>query len=231
MRKEIISTLLVGGIVTGLSAGGDLGGVVPVQLENVYVPVEEVVVPVIPEVVLPVIQEVVPKAIVPEVIVEEVKPEVVKEEPKVVAKPSGNYYVVLKGLSIAGDTLNGTDADRGYGAGLDLGYKFGNGFGVELGTSYTKNQLDNSAETDVSYKTGDIALVYDFDLTEKLGLFAKGGYLYEKPSVGDTEKGLAYGGGLSYKISENKNIVAEYETSSLDSLRGDALSLGLKINF
>jgi len=214
MRKEIISTLLVGGMVTTLSAGGDLGGTVPVQLENVYVPIEEVLVPVIHE-----------------VVVEEVKPEVVKEEPKVVTKKVGNYYVVLKGLSISGDKLNGKDADRGMGAGVDLGYSFGNGFAVELGTAYAKNQLDNVAETDVSYKTGDIALVYGFDLSEKLGLFAKGGYMYEKPSIGDTEKGLAYGAGLSYKMSANKSIVGEYQTSALDSLRGDALSLGLKINF
>ena len=226
MKKEIISTLLVGGMVTGLSAGGDLGGTVPVQLENVYVPVEEVVETVLPEVVIP-------EVVVPEVVVEEVKPEIVKEEPKpkVEPKPSGNYYVVLKGLSIAGDALNGNDADRGMGAGFDLGYKFANGFAVELGTTYAKNTLDNVAETDVSYKTGDISLVYDFDLTEKLGLFAKGGYMYEKPSIGDTESGLAYGGGLSYKMSDNKSIVGEYQTSALDSLRGDAISLGLMINF
>jgi hypothetical protein len=224
MKKEIISILLVGGMVTGLNAGGDLGGVIPVQLENVDVPIEEVVIPVIPEVILP--EVVVP----PEVIVEEVKPEV-KEEPKVVVKPSANYYVVLKGLSIAGDTLGLNDADRGYGAGLDLGYKFANGFAVELGTTYAKNQLNNTAGTDVSYKTGAIDLVYDFDLSEKLDLFAKGGYLYEKPSIGDSEKGLVYGAGLAYKISDNKSIVGEYEISTLDSLRGDAISLGLMINF
>jgi len=225
MRKEIISTLLVGGMVTSLSAGGDLGGTVPVQLENIYVPVEEVVLPVISEVVTP-------EVITSEVIVEEVKPEVKKEEPKVVAtKAKGNYYIVLKGLSITGDELGNNDADRGFGAGADLGYSFGNGFAVELGTTYAKNQLDNTAETDVSYKTGALSLVYGFDLGEKLGLFAKAGYMYEKPSVGDTEKGLAYGAGLAYKMSDNKSIVGEYQTSSLDSLRGDALSLGLKINF
>ena len=220
MKKEIISILLVGGIVTSLSAGGDLGGTVPVQLENINVPVEEVIVPVVPEVL--------------EIsIAEEVKPKIVKEEakPKAIEKIGGNYYVVLKGLSISGDELGINDADRGFGAGLDLGYKFGNGFAVELGTTYAKNQLDDTAETDVSYKTGSIDLVYDFDLSEKFGLFAKAGYMYEKPSVGDTDKGLAYGAGLSYAISGNKSIVGEYKVSTLDSLRGDALSLGLMINF
>lgn len=214
MRKEIISTLIVGGMISSLSAGGDLGGTIPVAMENVYVPVEEVVVPVV----------------VP--VVEEVKPEV-KEEPKVVAKkPSAsNFYVVLKGLSITGDELGNNEGDKGFGAGLDLGYRLGNGFAVELDGSYSKNQLDNAAETDVSYKTGALNLVYDFELTEKLGLFAKGGYMYEKPSVGDSEKGLVYGGGLAYKLSENKSIVGEYETSAIDSLRGDAISLGLMINF
>ena len=217
MRKEIISTLIVGGIVSSLSAGGDLGGTIPVEMENVYVPVEAVVAPV-----TTVVEEVTP----------EVKPEV-KEEPKVVAKkPSvSNYYVVLKGLSIAGDELGNNDGDRGFGAGVDLGYRLGHGFAVELGGAYAKNQLDNAAETDVSYKTGVLSLVYGFDLTKKLGLFAKGGYMYEKPSIGDTEKGLAYGAGLAYKMSENKSIVGEYQTSALDSLRGDALSLGLMINF
>ena len=213
MRKEIISTLIVGGIVSSLSAGGDLGGTIPVEMENVYVPVEAVVAPVT-------------------TVVEEVKPEV-KEEPKVVAKkPSvSNYYVVLKGLSIAGDELGNNDGDRGFGAGVDLGYRLGHGFAVELGGAYAKNQLNDVAETDVSYKTGALSLVYGFDLTKKLGLFAKGGYMYEKPSIGDTEKGLAYGAGLAYKMSENKSIVGEYQTSALDSLRGDALSLGLMINF
>jgi len=219
MRKEIISTLIVGGIVSSLSAGGDLGGTIPIEMENVYVPVEEVVVPA-------------PVVVPARVVVEEVKPEI-KKEPKVVVKqPStSNYYVVLKGLSISGDKLDNNDGDRGFGAGVDLGYRLGNGLAVELGVAYAKNQLDNAAETDVSYKTGAISLVYGFDLTKKLGLFAKGGYMYEKPFIGDNEKGLAYGAGLTYKMSENKSIVGEYQTSTLDSLRGDALSLGLMINF
>ena len=224
MKKEIVSAVMLGSMVTvtALSAGGDLGGTVPVQLENVTVPVEEVV-PVKP---IKAIEEVV-------VVEEEVKE--VKEEPKaeppVVVASQGNYYVVLKGLSIAGDSLNEKDSDRGYGAGLDVGYRFGNGFAIELGTTYAKNQLENRAKTDMSYKTGSLDLVYDFELGEKLGIFAKGGYMYEKPSKGESENGLVYGGGVSYRIGKNQHLVGEYETSSMDSLRGDAFSLGLMIDF
>lgn len=53
------------------------------------------------------------------------------------------------------------------------------------------------------------------------------------PKVGHsvTESGLAYGGGLEYELSHNTALVTEYETSNIDSTRGDAISLGLMYNF
>ena len=218
MKKSIVSTLLVGGMITSLSAGGDLGGVVPFELETeMNVVVEPVAAPVIvkeePKVIAPVIKEVVHEK-----------------------KHHSDYYVVLVGLSIAGDELHHHETDRGLGLGVDLGYRLGGGFATELGVSYAKNQLENAAEDDASYKTASLSLVYDFELTENLALFAKGGYMYEKEKVSAlnidaSEKGAVYGGGLSYKINDSVNFIGEYESSSIDSLRGDAIGVGLMFNF
>jgi len=217
MRKSIVSTLLVGGMLTSLSAGGDLGEVVPFELESdMNVVVEPVVVPVIkeePKVIAPVIKEVVHKK-----------------------KHHSDYYMVLIGLSIAGEELDSHETDRGLGLGIDLGYRLGGGFATELGVSYAKNKLNNIAEDHASYKTAALSLVYDLELTESLALFAKGGYMYEKEKVSAlnidaSEKGAVYGGGLSYKINDSVNFIGEYESSSIDSLRGDAIGVGLMFNF
>jgi opacity protein-like surface antigen len=147
-----------------------------------------------------------------------------------------DYYVVHKGLSIGGEKVGHHEADKGLGLGIDLGYRLGGGFATELGVSYAKNKLENRAEDDASYKTASLSLVYDLELTDSLALFAKGGYMYEKERVSalnidSSEKGAVYGGGLSYKINDGMNLIAEYETSKIDSLRGDAIGVGLMFNF
>ena len=216
MKKSIVvASLLLGGVVTGLSAGGDIGGAVPFENEIVNVIVEPIPVPVVVET---------PAVVAP-------KAEAVKKEAH-----ESKYYLTLKGLSIAGDTVNSNDTDKGKGLGVDLGYRLGNGFATEVSLSDTRNNLNNVAEDRASFRTAALNLVYDLELTENFGLFAKGGYIYEKEKVSalnidSSEKGLVYGGGLSYKLSNNTNLVAEYETSAIDSLRGDAIGLGLMFNF
>jgi len=247
MKKEILKSLIVCGLVTGLQAGGDIGGVVsfenpdanivvpepeyiPVMAEPVFVPTPEpVFVPAPAPVVAPTPAPVVVPAPAPVVVpAPKPKPVVKKVEPK---GPS-NFYTVLKGISIMGDTYKCNCTDSGYGAGIDLGYKLGHGFATELGLSYAKNDLNN-VSGDVSHKTGALSLVYTYPVTEALGLFGKVGYMIEKSSLSgsDNESGMVYGGGLEYDLSDNYATLGEYEASTIDSLRGDAASLGLKYNF
>jgi len=211
MKREIVSTLLVATVATSLQAGGDIGGVVSFQNPDAKVQIKEVK--------------------------KEVKEEPKKEEPKVEEKSDKGFYAVVKGLSVMGDSAGALDADSGFGAGLDLGYRFGNGLAAEADLSFAKSDLNNAAKNEASYKTAALSLVYTFPVTEKVGLFAKAGYMQEQTKVNalnidDSDNGLVYGGGLEYKINDTYGVVAEYEGSAIDnSLRGDAISLGLMYNF
>ena len=223
MKKSIVvASLLLGGVVTGLSAGGDIGGSIPFENEIVDVIVEPIPVP------TPVVAEIVVETPVAKGAPKE---EVVKEETH-----HSDYYLTLKGLSIAGEEIGHHETDKGLGLGVDLGYRLGGGFATELGLSYAKNKLNNVASDKASYKTAALSLVYDLGLTDNLALFAKGGYMYEKEKVSAlnidaSDKGLVYGGGLTYKLTDSMNLVGEYEASKIDSLRGDAIGLGLMFNF
>jgi opacity protein-like surface antigen len=218
MRKDILATILLGSLSTGLYAGGDIGGIT--TFENTDAAIAEA-------------QSVEPKAIEPK----KVEPKVVKEAKKEEPKKEGGLYVIAKGISILGDDANNLSTDSGYGAGLDLGYGFGNGLAVELGANFAKNNLNNPAENEASYKTVDLSLAYTYDITKNWGIFGKVGYAQENTkinalNVDDSDNGLIYGGGLEYNINDNYAIVAEYEGSAIDnSLRGDAMGLGLKYNF
>jgi len=247
MKKEILTSLIVCGFITSLQAGGDIGGVVSfenpdtniVVPEPEYIPTQEYIpAPVVVEAPAPAPVVMAP-APAPMPVVEAPAPApVVVQVPKktvVVEKPApqdSKFYTVLKGISTMGDTNDCKCTDSGYGAGIDLGYELGHGFATELGLSYAKNDFENG-NGDVSHKTGSLSLVYNYPITDTFGVFAKAGYMIEKSSLdgSSNESGLAYGGGLEYSIGEKYAIVGEYEASTIDSLRGEALSLGLKYNF
>ncbi|MCK5853595.1 MAG: porin family protein [Sulfurovaceae bacterium] len=221
MKKNILMSLAVCGLVTSLQAGGDIGGVVSFENPdaNIVMPTEEYI-PAPAPVIAPVIVPVPPK---PKAVIK-------KPEPK-----DSKFYTVIKGISIMGDDHGCNCADSGYGAGIDLGYELGNGFATELGLTFAKNDLNNK-NAEASYKTGALSLVYTYPLTDALGVFAKAGYMMEQEkinalSIDNSESGLAYGGGLEYSMGDNYALIGEYQTSTIDSLRGDAASLGLKYNF
>ena len=222
MRKDILATIILSSLSTGLYAGGDIGGITTFENTDAAIAEAQSVEPKVIE----------PKKVEPKVI-KEVKKEVKKEEPK----KEGGLYIVAKGISIAGDDAGTLSTDSGYGAGLDFGYGFGNGLAVELGANFTKNKLDNPAENEASYKTVDLTLVYTYDITKNWGIFGKVGYAQENTkinalNVDDNDNGLIYGAGLEYNINNNYGIVAEYEGSDIDnSLRGDAIGFGLKYSF
>jgi opacity protein-like surface antigen len=234
MKKEILKSLIVCGLVTGLQAGGDIGGVVSFENPdaNIVIP-ESNYVPVMAEpVVVPAPVAVVPVVVAPAPVVPAPAPKPKPVVKKAVPKGPSNFYTVLKGISTMGDTYNCNCTDSGYGAGIDLGYKLGNGFATELGLSYATNDLNN-VSGDVSHKTGALSLVYTYPLTDVLGLFGKVGYMIENSSLAgsDNESGMVYGGGLEYGLGGNYAILGEYQATTIDSLRGDAASLGLKYNF
>jgi len=213
MKKRIVSSLLVAGLLTGLQAGGDIGGVV--SIENEVAPVEVVQAPVKVEV---------PKKVVVEAPVKKVEEK----------KGPSDFYVVAKGLYITGE-----NADPGMGAGLDLGYRLTDSLAVELGGTFSKNELDISKK-EASYKTGSLSLVYNIKATDSIGVFAKAGYMLEQVKANglnnydETESGALFGLGAEYAMSDAMAIVAEYDMSTIDkddSSRGDAVSLGLKYNF
>ena len=98
-------------------------------------------------------------------------------EPEVVVEKhtESDFYVVVKGMRIAGDTAAHEDAlldgDVGYGFGIDVGYRLGNGFALEYDFSYAKNTVtetieDISEEGTAKYYTHALDLVYTYELTE-----------------------------------------------------------------
>ena len=219
MKKKIISTLLVSGLTTGLQAGGDIGGAVSFENSDLTDANNESSVQVVVE---------------PKKIVEEVKKEVkaVEDAPK----KAKNFYMVAKGIYAMGDEVNKLDADSGYGAGIDLGYRFSNGLATELGFTFSKNTLNNPAENEISSKTAALSLVYTYDVAKAIGVFAKVGYMYEQQKINslnidDDDSGVSYGAGVEYKINDDYGVVAEYQGSTIDSLRGDTASLGFMYNF
>jgi len=127
MRKDILATILLGSLSTGLYAGGDIGGITTFENTDAAIAEAQSVEP-----------KVEPKKIEPKKV--EVKKEVKKVEPK----KEGKFYTVLKGNYNAGDDVGTLSTDSGYGVGLDLGYAFGNGLALELGLGYDQNQLNNT---------------------------------------------------------------------------------------
>lgn len=221
MKKKIISTLLVCGLTTGLQAGGDIGGAVSFENSDLIDANNESSVQVVES----------------KKIVEEVNKEV-KEEIKVVEAPkkAKNFYMVAKGIYTMGDEVDNLDADSGYGAGIDFGYRLGGGFASELGFAFSKSALNNPAENEISSKTAGLSLVYTYDVAKAIGVFAKVGYMYEQQkidslNIDDDDSGVSYGAGVEYKINDDYGVVAEYQGSTIDSLRGDTASLGLMYNF
>lgn len=157
-----------------------------------------------------------------------------------------NFYLIAKALTISGDTVNHghatLDGDRGYGFGIDIGYRLGHGFALEYDFSRATNTVTETDEHhhsdkgDATYTTHAIDLVYTHHLTHTVGLFVKGGYEYEKEEIDDfhidsSDKGFAYGAGLEYKMTDQYTFVVEYEGSTIEGPRGDAIFAGVMYNF
>jgi len=148
-------------------------------------------------------------------------------------------YVVAKGLITSGDTLKEEDetlkGENGRGFGLDLGYRTGYGFNLEVDYAYTKLDVTAGGE-DVTgdYHSFSFDALYAYHLSEPLAVFAKGGIEYEIEKIDDlnvdkTNTGFLYGAGIEYEIKENMALVFEYENSTVDGPKGYTLAAGLVI--
>lgn len=157
------------------------------------------------------------------------------------------FYIVVGGMMLLGDEvrhgealLDGND-EYGYGFGIDLGYRLGNGFAVEYDFTYGRNDVkeitEEGAEKVTSkYYTSAIDLVYTYEATENLGIFGKVGYEYELEKIPDldidsTEHDFVFGAGIEYALNEKYKLVVEYEKSMIEGPHGDALLAGVMFNF
>lgn len=157
------------------------------------------------------------------------------------------FYIVAKGMAILGDDVAHGEAmlegDNGYGFGIDIGYRLGHGFAVEYDFSYSGNDVmevregEAPEELSADYYTSALDIVYTYEITETVGIFAKVGYEIEWESIdelgidSENDDGFVFGVGFEAAMSETYKFVAEYEHSTIDGPRGDALFAGLMFNF
>lgn len=153
-----------------------------------------------------------------------------------------DYYVVVKGLGITGDTVDHEgallDGDNGYGFGIDLGYRLGNGFALEYDFSYAKNTVveDKKDEGTAKYYTHALDVVYTHELTETIGIFGKVGVEYENEKIeafdiDSDDTGFNFGVGVEMAIDHSYKFLVEYEHSTIDGPHGDSIFAGLMYNF
>lgn len=166
--------------------------------------------------------------------------------PEVHGHTHSDYYVIVKGLRISGDNVDhegvSLEGDSGYGFGLDFGYRLGHGFALEYDFSYAENSVSEVVDghihevADAKYYTHALDLVYTYELTETLGLFAKAGYEYEIEEVEDydidtDDNGFNYGIGVEIAVDDTYKLIAEYEHSTIEGPRGSSLFAGIMYNF
>ena len=174
----------------------------------------------------------------------EVEPAITEVEP--IEAEESKLYIVAKGMMILGDDMTEegaiVDGDRGYGFGIDLGYRIGEGFALECDYSYANNTDTESRkgfepeEFDVNYQSLAFDLVYTYEVTESIGVFGKAGYEYEWENIDDRDEnnydfGVVFGAGIEVEMGEAYKFVAEYEHSTIDGTKGDTLFAGVMYNF
>ncbi len=173
----------------------------------------------------------------------EVEPAVTEVE---AIEEESNLYIVAKGMMIFGDKVTEEDVlldgDRGYGFGIDLGYRIGEGFALECDYSYANNTVTESRagmeaeEFDMNYQSLAFDLVYTYEVAESVGIFGKAGYEYEWENNDDTDAhaydyGMVFGAGVEVEMSESYKFIAEYEHSTIDGSKGDTVFAGVMYNF
>ncbi len=156
------------------------------------------------------------------------------------------WYIVLAGMTLLGDDVRHGEAlldskdDYGYGFGIDVGYRLGNGFAVEYDFTYGRNKVREITEYDEveitsKYYTSALDLVYTYEATENLGIFLKAGYEYEWEKIPDLdidsrEHDFVFGVGIEYALDEDYKLLLEYEHSKIEGPHGDSVFAGVMFN-
>ena len=157
------------------------------------------------------------------------------------------FYVVIAGMMLLGDEiqhgealLDGND-EYGYGFGIDIGYRLGNGFALEYDYTYGKNTVyEITAHEEIkarsTYHTSALDIVYTYEATENLGIFGKVGYEFEwerisELDISEREDDFVFGAGIEYALNEKYKLLAEYEHSLIEGPHGDAILAGIMYNF
>lgn len=157
------------------------------------------------------------------------------------------FYVVLAGMMLLGDEirhgeaiLDGND-NYGYGFGIDVGYRLGNGFAVEYDFTYGHNTVfeiteDEKIKAKSEYYTSALDIVYTHEMTENLGIFGKVGYEFEWETISELdidekEDGFVFGAGIEYALNKDYKLLVEYEHSMIEGPHGDSILAGVMFNF
>jgi len=157
------------------------------------------------------------------------------------------FYVVVAGMTLLGDEiqhgealLDGND-EYGYGFGIDIGYRLGNGFALEYDYTYGKNTVyeitaHEEVEATSTYHTSALDIVYTYEATHKLGIFGKVGYEFEweeisELGIDEREDDFVFGAGIEYALNKKYKLLAEYEHSLIEGPHGDAILAGIMYNF
>ena len=155
------------------------------------------------------------------------------------------YYIAVKGMYTLGDTYTNEegiveDGDAGYGIGIDLGYRIGHGFAIEIDGTYEngdvtfKEEGAEDVKETVKYYTTSLDLVYVYEIGAGFGILGKVGYEYEHEEVADetnNENDFIFAVGGEYEVNKEFKFVAEYEHSLIDGPKGDAILAGVMYNF
>ncbi len=171
--------------------------------------------------------------------------EVAEQHEMMDAVHKSSFYVAVKGIVTAGDTVDEEDAvlegDAGIGIGIDLGYNLPYGFAVEIDVTYAENNIveTNTAgeqeDLSATYVTTSLDLAYKYHLTHELGLVAKVGYEYEVEKIDtkedESDTGFIYAAALEYEVSEGVAILGEYEHATIEGPRGDSIYAGVVFDF
>ena len=176
----------------------------------------------------------------------DIAPVEVHEAEVMTHEAESKFYVIVKALMIMGDKVNHEhsvlDGDKDYGYGIDIGYRLGHGFALEYDFSYARNTVteieDGHAihEAKGTYYTHALDLVYTYEFTHTLGVFAKAGYEYEIEKIeefhiDDDGTGFNYGVGVELAVNHKYKVLAEYEHATIEGPRGDSIFLGVMYNF
>ena len=157
------------------------------------------------------------------------------------------FYLVVAGMMLLGDEiqhgealLDGND-EYGYGFGIDVGYRLGNGFALEYDFTYGKNTVyeitaDEKIEATSTYHTSALDIVYTYEATENLGIFGKVGYEFEwekisELDINEREDDFVFVEVVKYALNKKYKLLAEYEHSLIEGPHGDAILAGIMYNF